>query len=97
MQVKKRKVGVVGGLLGTVAAVTIAASASFAQVTPPPAVVPIGGGIVVVLAVVVAVLSARPRTVVEQPAFSLWARKSRQTRPSVRPGFGAWRASMMPR
>lgn len=49
------------------------------------------------LAVVVAVLSARPRAVAEQPQFSLWARKSRQTRPSVRPGFGAWRASMMPR
>ena len=49
------------------------------------------------LAVVVAVLSSRPRAVTEQPQFSLWARKSRQTRPSVRPGFGAWRASMMPR
>lgn len=49
------------------------------------------------LAVVVAVLSARPQAVVERPQFSLWARKSRQTRPSVRPGFGAWRASMMPR
>lgn len=49
------------------------------------------------LAVVVTVLSARPQAVVEQPQFSLWARKSRQTRPSVRPGFGAWRASMMPR
>jgi hypothetical protein len=49
------------------------------------------------LAVVVAVLSSRPREVTEQPQFSLWARKSRQTRPSVRPGFGAWRASMMPR
>ena len=49
------------------------------------------------LAVVVAVLSTRGRTQLEQPTFSLWARKSRQTRPSLRPGFGAWRASVMPR
>lgn len=49
------------------------------------------------LAVVVAVLSTRGTTQPEQPAFSLWARKSRQTRPSLRPGFGAWRASVMPR
>ena len=33
----------------------------------------------------------------EQPAFSLWARKSRSIRPAQRPGYGAWRASMMPR
>lgn len=49
------------------------------------------------LAVLVAVLSTRARPVVEQPTFNLWARKSRQVRPSLRPGFGAWRASMMPR
>ena len=50
------------------------------------------------LAVVIAVLSTRGRPVApEQPQFSLWARKSRQTRPSLRPGFGAWRASVMPR
>ena len=49
------------------------------------------------LAVVVAVLSTRGTARVEAPAFSLWARKSRQTRPSLRPGFGAWRASTMPR
>jgi hypothetical protein len=49
------------------------------------------------LAVVVAVLAARPSAATEEPQFSLWARKSRQTRPSLRPGFGAWRASTMPR
>ena len=50
------------------------------------------------VAVVVAVLSSRGRAVAEErPQFSLWARKSRQTRPSLRPGFGAWRASAMPR
>jgi Acyl-CoA carboxylase epsilon subunit len=49
------------------------------------------------LAVVIAVLSTRGAAREEAPAFSLWARKSRQTRPSLRPGFGAWRASMMPR
>jgi hypothetical protein len=49
------------------------------------------------LAVVVAVLSTRGAAQPEQPAFSLWARKSRNIRPVQRPGFGAWRASMMPR
>lgn len=50
------------------------------------------------LAVVVAVLTTRGSAgAPEQPQFSLWARKSRQTRPSLRPGFGAWRASVMPR
>ncbi len=49
------------------------------------------------LAVVVAVLSTRGGAGEEQPAFSLWARKSRNIRPTQRPGFGAWRASMMPR
>ena len=49
------------------------------------------------LAVVVSILSTRPRAAAETPQFSLWARKSRQTRPNLRPGFGAWRASTMPR
>jgi hypothetical protein len=49
------------------------------------------------LAVVVAVLSTRGTAEPEQPAFSLWARKSRNVRPALRPGFGAWRASTMPR
>jgi hypothetical protein len=49
------------------------------------------------VAVVVAVLSTRAMVVEEAPQFSLWARKSRQVRPSLRPGFGAWRASAMPR
>jgi len=50
------------------------------------------------LAVVVA-LTTRPRAAapVPGPAFSLWARKSRNVRPVLRPGFGAWRASTMPR
>ena len=29
--------------------------------------------------------------------ISMWSRRSRLIRPSVRPGPGAWRASMMPR
>lgn len=49
------------------------------------------------VAVVVAVLSRRSAAAPSQPQFSLWARKSRMTRPAQRPGFGAWRASMMPR
>ena len=49
------------------------------------------------VAVIVAVVASRSRTVEEAPHFSLWSRKSRQVRPSLRPGFGAWRASMMPR
>ena len=49
------------------------------------------------LAVVVAVLSAGGAAQPERPAFSLWARRSRNTRPAQRPGYGAWRASMMPR
>ena len=50
------------------------------------------------LAVVVAVLTSRGRAVAaETPQFSLWARKSRNVRPALRPGFGAWRASTMPR
>ena len=49
------------------------------------------------VAVVVAVLSTRGRPADEHPQFSLWARKSRMVRPSLRPGYGAWRASTMPR
>jgi len=49
------------------------------------------------LAVVVAVLSRRTQAVEPAPQFNLWARKSRQVRPNLRPGFGAWRASVMPR
>lgn len=47
--------------------------------------------------IVVAVLSSRGAPAAEPPKWSLWARKSRMTRPTQRPGFGAWRASMMPR
>ena len=49
------------------------------------------------LAVVVAVLASRAATITEQPVWSLWSRKSRMVRPSLRPGYGAWRASTMPR
>ncbi|MDO8309963.1 MAG: acyl-CoA carboxylase subunit epsilon [Actinomycetota bacterium] len=50
------------------------------------------------LAIVLALTSSRRATAAaDAPHFSLWARKSCQTRPSLRPGFGAWRASMMPR
>jgi hypothetical protein len=49
------------------------------------------------VAVIVAVVASRARPVEEQPHFSLWSRKSRQVRPNLRPGFGAWRASTMPR
>ena len=50
------------------------------------------------LAAVIAVFAARP-AVSEKPRrqFSLWARRSRFTRPVQRPGYGAWRGSMMPR
>ena len=47
--------------------------------------------------IVVAVLNSRPAPAEEEPKWSLWARKSRMTRPHQRPGYGAWRASMMPR
>lgn len=47
--------------------------------------------------IVVAVLSSRQAPVAEEPKWSLWARKSRMTRPLQRPGYGAWRASTMPR
>jgi Acyl-CoA carboxylase epsilon subunit len=49
------------------------------------------------LAVVVAVLASRAAPAPVEPAWSLWNRKSRMVRPSLRPGFGAWRASTMPR
>jgi len=49
------------------------------------------------LAVVVTVLSRRGAPAVEDGKLSLWARKSRMTRPSLSPGYGAWRASAMPR
>lgn len=50
------------------------------------------------LATILAIVSARGGARPAKPqAFSLWARKSRMTRPAQRPGYGAWRASMMPR
>lgn len=50
------------------------------------------------LAVVIALVTRRPAAeAAAPPHFSLWARRSRQVRPPLRPGFGAWRASMMPR
>ena len=50
------------------------------------------------LAVVIAVLSTRARPAAPPaPTFSLCARKSRNSRPILRPGYGAWRASTMPR
>lgn len=51
------------------------------------------------LAVVVAVLTARAtgRPAAPAPTMSLWSRKSRNVRPPLHPGAGAWRASMMPR
>ena len=50
------------------------------------------------LAAIIAAVSTRSRRAKPPtPHFSLWARKSRQVRPSQRPGFGAWRASTLPR
>ncbi|MSV51611.1 MAG: acyl-CoA carboxylase subunit epsilon, partial [Actinobacteria bacterium] len=50
------------------------------------------------LAAIIAAVSTRSSgTALTTPTFSLWARKSRQVRPAQRPGFGAWRASTMPR
>ncbi|MUH45702.1 MAG: acyl-CoA carboxylase subunit epsilon [Actinobacteria bacterium] len=50
------------------------------------------------LAAIVAVFSTRSRgRAVPPPTLSLWARRSRQVRPSQRPGYGSWRASTMPR
>ncbi len=56
-----------------------------------------GGPTAEELAVVVAVLTTRGAPAEETPVFSLWGRHSRQVRPALRPGFGAWRASTMPR
>ncbi len=50
--------------------------------------------IAALVAVVSATGAARPA---EPPKFSLWSRKSRSTRPMLRPGFGAWRGSVLPR
>lgn len=50
------------------------------------------------LAAVIAVVSAsQAASATPKPDFSLWSRKSRSMRPAMRPGFGAWRGSMMPR
>ena len=51
------------------------------------------------LAIVIALVSARAGATrpSEPRRLSLWASKGRQTRPSVGPGFGSWRASSMPR
>lgn len=50
------------------------------------------------LAVVIALVTRRRAAdPPASPHFTLWARRSRQVRPPLRPGFGAWRASMMPR
>lgn len=50
------------------------------------------------IAAILAVVAARGRASAKPtPRFSLWARKSRLVRPVQRPGFGAWRASTMPR
>ena len=49
----------------------------------------------VVIAVVSARASARPAPIT--PTLNLWTRKSRNVRPPLHHGPGAWRASMMPR
>jgi len=50
------------------------------------------------IATIIAIVSTRGASAPQAPpTWSLWARKSRQVRPAQRPGFGAWRASMMPR
>ncbi len=50
------------------------------------------------LAAIIAAVSTRSSgTGPAAPTLGLWARKSRQVRPAQRPGFGAWRASTMPR
>jgi hypothetical protein len=52
------------------------------------------------LAAVVVVLSARGRQAGPAPAArprSQWTAKSRQMRPDLTPGPGAWRASALPR
>lgn len=50
------------------------------------------------LAAVIALFAARPAAAAApRRQFSLWARRSRFTRPIQRPGYGAWRGSMLPR
>jgi hypothetical protein len=51
------------------------------------------------LAALVAVLAARTsgRSDPAPARRSLWASRSRQVRPALRPGTGAWRASTLPR
>ena len=50
------------------------------------------------LAAVIAVFAARPAVSAKpRKQFNLWARRSRFTRPVQRPGYGAWRGSMLPR
>jgi hypothetical protein len=51
------------------------------------------------LAALVAVLAARTsgRPDPAPTRRSLWASRSRQVRPALRPGTGAWRASTLPR
>jgi hypothetical protein len=49
------------------------------------------------LAVVVALFSRPSRAADPVPQFSLWSHKSRMAHPPLHPGFGAWRASTMPR
>jgi len=50
------------------------------------------------LATIIAIVSARGAARATKPqTLSLWSRRSRNIRPAQRPGFGAWRASMMPR
>jgi len=50
-------------------------------------------------AAIVAVVTSLSASVAPTPerTLDLWAAKGRMTRPSVRPGPGAWRASFMPR
>lgn len=51
-----------------------------------------------VAAIVTAVTRLQMRVDADPPrARSLWARPSRQIRPSLNPGPGAWRASTLPR
>ena len=50
------------------------------------------------LAVVIALVASRSGGPAPQPEhWSLWSRKSRMVRPPLRPGYGAWRGSYMPR
>jgi Acyl-CoA carboxylase epsilon subunit len=49
------------------------------------------------LLTVLAVRSSDGGTGAVPPKRSLWAARSRQVRPSLGPGTGAWRASTLPR